>query len=136
MFREKKARREERRSFRESDNFIGVQGANSRIGYPDATTGTGSSAGNVVSEWTKQKIEEDEKRMATASREYKAALERRGNEMRRLKMKSARRRRETMGRAERKRAQLKARAREKMDDGETMVNTWGMMTEQVLSSIM
>jgi len=74
--------------------------------------------------------------MATASREYKAALERRGNEMRRLKMKSARRRRETMGRAERKRAQLKARAREKMDDGETMVNTWGMMTEQVLSSIM
>jgi hypothetical protein len=73
MFEEKKTR-QERHSFRESDDFTGVQGANPRTGYPDSSTGTCSSAGDVVSESTKQKIEENEKGMATASREIQSRV--------------------------------------------------------------
>lgn len=132
MFEEKKARREERRSFRESDDFIDVQGVNSRTGYPDPNSGTSSSAGDVVSESTRQKLE-DERRMATASREYKAALGRRANEMRRLE-RERERRREKKERAEKKRAQLRARVRKDgrwRNDG----NTWSMVTEPGLSPI-
>ena len=134
MFEEKKARREERRSFRESDDFIGVQGANPRTGYPDPSTGTSSSAGDAVSDSTRQKLEEDLKRMEAASREYKAALERRENEIRRLEMERERRRREKKERAAKKRAQLRARVRKDgrwRNDG----NTWSMMTEPELSPI-
>jgi hypothetical protein len=134
IFEGKKARREERRSFRESDDFIGVQGVNPRTGYPDPSTGTSSSAGDFVSESTRQKLEADEKRMATASREYKAALERRENEMRRLERERERRRREKKDRAEKKRAQLRARVRKDgrwRNDG----NTWSMVTEPGLSPI-
>jgi hypothetical protein len=134
MFKEKKARREERRSFRESDDFIGVQGVNPWTGYPDPSTGTSSSAGDVISESTRQKLEEDEKRMAIVSKEYKAALERRENEMRRLEMERGRKRREKKERAEKKRAQLRARVRKDgrwRNDG----NTWSMVTEPGLSPI-
>jgi hypothetical protein len=134
IFEEKKARREERRSFRKSDDFIGVQGVNPRTGYPDPSTGTSSSAGDVVSESARQKLEEDEKRMATAGREYKAALERRENEIRRLEMERERRRREKRERAEKKRTQLRARVKKDgrwRNDG----NTWSMVTEPGLSPI-
>jgi hypothetical protein len=123
IFEEKKARREERRSFRESGDFIGVQGVNPRTGYPDPSTVTSSSAGDVISESARQKLKEDEKRMVTASREYKAALERRVNEIRRLEIERERRRREKKEQVEGKRAQLRARLRKDgrwRNDG----NTW------------
>lgn len=134
VFEVSKSRREERRSFRESDDFIGVQGVNPWTGYPDPSASASSSSGDIVNDLTRRKLEEDERRMATASREYKAALERRENEMRRLEMESERRRRQKRERAEKKRAQLRARVRKYgrwRNDG----NTWSMVTEPELSPI-
>jgi hypothetical protein len=82
----------------------------------------------------RQKFEEDEKRMATASREHKAALERRVNEIRRLEMERERRRREKRERVEGKRGQQRARLRKGgrwRNDG----NTWSMVAEPELSPI-
>lgn len=135
ILEEKRARREERRSFRESDDFLGIQGANPRTGYPDASTATSSSAEDVMSETTRQKLEEDEKRMQSASREYKEALERRETELRRLEVKRERRSREKKERVEKKRMELRARMR-KEGRWRNESHRWSMVTEPELSPIL
>lgn len=135
IFEEKKARREERRNFRESDDFLGVQGANPRTGYPDINTDTSSSTGDVMSEATRQKLEEDEKRVQSASKEYKDALERREAELRRLGIERERRRREKKERAEKKRIEFKAKMRKEgrwRNEG----HRWSMVTEPEMSPIL
>jgi len=134
IYEEKKARREERRSFRESDDFIGVQDINPRTGYPDPSSVTSSSGGDIISESTRRKLQEDEQRMASASKEYQAALERRENALQKLEIERERKRREKKERAEKKMAQLRARVRKDgrwKNDG----NTWSMVSEPGLSPI-
>jgi predicted ribosome quality control (RQC) complex YloA/Tae2 family protein len=61
MFEDKKARRERRRSLRDSADFLGVQGANPRTGYWDVSTGTSSSEPSQMSDETKRKLDQEAK---------------------------------------------------------------------------
>ena len=88
-----------------------------------------------MSEPTRQKLEEDKKRMQNASREYKDALKRRETELRRLGMEKERRRREKKERAEKKRMELRARVR-KEGRWKNEGNRWSMVTEPELSPIL
>jgi hypothetical protein len=128
MYQDKRARREQRRSFRGSDDFLGVQGANPRTGFPDPSIATSSSTGDVISEPTRQKLEEDGRMMESARREYQAALERRERELRRLEMERERRRKD-------KRVELRARMRREgrwRSEG----SQWNMVAEPLLSPIL
>ena len=73
MFEDKKARREQRRSLRDSGDFLGVQGANPRTGYWDVSSGTSSSGPSQMSEETKKKLDEEAKNVEEQERRYEKA---------------------------------------------------------------
>jgi hypothetical protein len=133
LYEEKKARKDERRTFRESDDYLGVQGMNPRTGYPDPSTAT-SSTGDILDENMQQKVDEDERRMENARIEYKAALERRAEAVRKLESERERRRKEKKDRGQKKKSELKARMRR---DGrwKSEENRWSLVIEPDLSPI-
>ena len=73
IFEDKKAKREQRRSLRESGDFLGVQGANPRTGYWDVSSGTGSSEPSQMSEETMKKLEEEAKNIEEQKQKYDEA---------------------------------------------------------------
>jgi hypothetical protein len=73
MYEDKKARRQQRRSLRESGDFLGVQGANPRTGYWDVSSGTSSSEPSQMSEETKKKLDEEVRDMEEKKRKYEEA---------------------------------------------------------------
>ena len=72
MYEDKKARRQQRRSLRESGDFLGVQGANPRTGYWDVSSGTSSSEPSQMSEETK-KLNEEARDIEEKKRKYEEA---------------------------------------------------------------
>jgi hypothetical protein len=73
MYEDKKARRQQRRSLRESGDFLGVQGANPRTGYWDVSSGTSSSEPSQMSEETKKKLDEEARDIEEKKRKYEEA---------------------------------------------------------------
>lgn len=73
MFEDKRVRREQRRSLRESGDFLGVQGANPRTGYWDVSSGTSSSEPSQMSEETKKKLYEQAKNIEEQKQKYEEA---------------------------------------------------------------
>lgn len=73
MFADKKARREHRRSLRESEDYLGVQGANPRSGYWDISSGTSSSGPSQLSDETKRKLDEEARNIEEQKRKYEEA---------------------------------------------------------------
>jgi len=79
MFDAKKTRREQRRSLKESGDYIGVQGANPRTGYPDPSAS--STETSNISDETKRRldqqfrdVEEQKKRLHEAELKHQADL--------------------------------------------------------------
>lgn len=73
MYKDKKAKRQQRRSLRDSGDFLGVQGANPRTGYWDVSSGTSSSEPSQMSEETKKKFDEEAKDIEEKKRRYEEA---------------------------------------------------------------
>ncbi|KAG0649356.1 hypothetical protein D0Z07_4196 [Hyphodiscus hymeniophilus] len=73
IFDDKKARREQRRSLRESGDFLGVQGANPRTGFWDVSSGTSSSGPSQMSSETKKKLDDDAKKIEDQKKRYEEA---------------------------------------------------------------
>jgi hypothetical protein len=73
LFEDKKARREQRRSLRESGDFLGVQGANPRTGYWDVSSGTSGSEPSQTSEETKKKLDAEAKNIEEQKHKYEEA---------------------------------------------------------------
>jgi hypothetical protein len=134
QFEVKKVRRQERRSFRESEDFLGVQGANPKTGYPDPSPITSSDEPSYMSEEMRKKLEDNTRRIEATKREYEAALRRREMEVKRLVEVKERRRREKKEKAEGKREELRAKMRRHgrwRSDG----NGWSMVVGPALSPI-
>ncbi len=131
---EKKARRVERDSYRNSDDYLGIQGANPLTGYPDPSTATSSTAGDGLSTPTRKRLEDEERRVESASREYKAALERREKQVKKVVTERARKRREKKERFAKRRTEMNSR----MKDGKWRLegNKWSLVTETDLSPIL
>ena len=73
VFEDKKAHREQRRSLRESGDFLGVQGANPRTGYWDVSEATTSSDPSQVSDETKRKLDQQARKLGEQKRAYEEA---------------------------------------------------------------
>lgn len=137
MYENKRARREQRRSYRSSEDFLAVAGANPRTGYWDPSVNvTSTSSSSDRSARVRQRgidIEENRRKMEAAKKELEDALERREREMRERDV----RRRESRIRRERKREEVRRkemRSREGArwrSEGEG----WSMVVEPGLSPI-
>lgn len=73
IFDEKRCRREQRRSLRESGDFLGVQGANPRTGYWDLSDATSSSEPSQMSENTRHKLEQQARDLFEKKKQYEEA---------------------------------------------------------------
>ncbi|KAH7314188.1 hypothetical protein BKA65DRAFT_411873, partial [Rhexocercosporidium sp. MPI-PUGE-AT-0058] len=122
MFEAKKVRREQRRSMKESGDYLGVQGANPRTGYWDVSSGSEPSQ---MSEETKRKLDEEAKEVAERKRRYEEA------EMKhRVELERVQTMRENKKKMEKK---MKQRRRGKWQLSE---NGWSSVAEPDLSPIM
>jgi len=86
---QKIARRQARHSYRDSDDYLGVQGVNPRTGLLDSSIGTSSSEVSYPDPdravlAAQIKVEEQRKRVEEMKMEYENALRRRDEELRRL----------------------------------------------------
>lgn len=108
MFEDKKARREQRRSLRESGDFLGVQGANPRTGYWDVSSGTSSSEPSQKSEETKKKLDEEAKNIEEQKQRYEEAKAKHQAELARVQSLRDNKKRE---KEKRKRMELKMKQR-------------------------
>ncbi|KAI9054675.1 hypothetical protein LZ554_001827 [Drepanopeziza brunnea f. sp. 'monogermtubi'] len=70
MFEDKRNRRQQRRSLKESGDYLGVQGANPRTGYWDVSSGSEPSE---VSDETKRKLDEEARKVEEQKRRYDEA---------------------------------------------------------------
>lgn len=132
LYEAKRSWRKERRSFQESDDFLGVQGVNPKTGYPDPSPITSSDEPSYVSEEMRKKLEDNERRTEATKREYAAALLRREAEIKRLMDVKEKKKKEKRERTERKREELRARMKGRWrSDGDG----WNMVAEPVLSPI-
>ncbi|KAH7391495.1 hypothetical protein BKA64DRAFT_106401 [Cadophora sp. MPI-SDFR-AT-0126] len=121
IFENKKARREQRRSLKESGDYLGVQGANPRTGYWDVSSGSEPSQ---MSEETKRKLEEEAREVAERKRRYEEA------EMKhRVELERVQTMRENKKKMEKK---MKQRRRGKWQLSE---NGWSSVAEPDLSPI-
>ncbi|XMA16264.1 hypothetical protein WAI453_009055 [Rhynchosporium graminicola] len=80
-FEDKKFRRQQRRSLKESGDYLGVQGANPRTGYWDVSSGSEPSQ---ISEETRRKLDEDAMEVAKRKRRYEEAEEKHRAELQRV----------------------------------------------------
>lgn len=121
LFEDKKTRREQRRSLRESGDYLGVQGANPRTGYWDVSSGSDPSQ---ISEETKQKLDEKAQEVAERKRRYEEAENKHQIELQRVQTV-----REDKKKMEKK---MKQRRRGKWQLSE---NGWSSVAEPDLSPI-
>ncbi|EKD15388.1 uncharacterized protein L3040_001755 [Drepanopeziza brunnea f. sp. 'multigermtubi'] len=70
MFEDKRNRRQQRRSLKESGDYLGVQGANPRTGYWDVSSGSEPSE---MSDETKRKLDEEARKVEEQKRRYDEA---------------------------------------------------------------
>jgi hypothetical protein len=66
-------RRAARRSFRESEDFLGIQGVNPRTGQRDISEATTSTHPSLVSEETRQKMDQQAKEISELKKAYETA---------------------------------------------------------------
>jgi hypothetical protein len=92
LYNEKKSARERRRSFRKSEDYLGVQGANPRTGYWDISEATTDSRTSQVSHETKvlrlkaHKLAERNAELQTMLQEVQARLNQKEEEEKKRKM--------------------------------------------------
>ncbi|KAK2626402.1 hypothetical protein QTJ16_004664 [Diplocarpon rosae] len=70
IFEDKKSRRQQRRSLKDSGDYLGVQGANPRTGYWDVSSGSEPSQ---MSDETKRKLDEEARKVAEQKSRYEEA---------------------------------------------------------------
>jgi len=137
MFEDKRARREQRRSYRSSEDFLAVAGANPRTGYWDATaTVTSTSSSSEPSARARQReveIEENRRKMEAAKKELEEALVRREKEV----GERERRKRESRARRERRRREARLKHMKSREGGRwrSEGEGWNMVVEPELSPI-
>lgn len=131
IFEDRKARREKRRSLQASGDFLGVQGANPRTGYWDASTGTSSSEPSQISEETKRKLDREAHEIEESKRKWVEAQLKHEVELERVQRAREQKRKE---REEQKKLEvrLKQRRRGKWRLSE---NGWSSVAEPDLSPI-
>ncbi|OWO98920.1 hypothetical protein B2J93_7007 [Marssonina coronariae] len=81
IFEDKKSRRQQRRSLKDSGDYLGVQGANPRTGYWDVSSGSEPSQ---MSDETKRKLDEEARKVAEQKSRYEEAESRHRFEMERV----------------------------------------------------
>lgn len=131
MFEDKKLLREERRSLKESGDFLGVQGANPRTGYWDVSDATTSSDPSQVSDETKKKLGQQVRELNKLEKAYEEAQERHQTELTRVKTLREKRKKE---KSEQKKIELKLRAR-RHGKWKLAENGWSSVAEPDLSPI-
>jgi hypothetical protein len=131
MFEDKKVRRQKRRSLRESGDFLGVQGANPRTGYWDASTGTSSSEPSQMSDETKRRLDEEARNVENQRRKYEEAQSKHQAELSRVQTLRDYKKQE---KAERKKLDLKLRQR-RHGKWKLSENGWSSVAEPELSPI-
>ncbi|KFY60751.1 hypothetical protein V497_03398, partial [Pseudogymnoascus sp. VKM F-4516 (FW-969)] len=95
MYDQKRLHREQRRSYRSSEDYLTISGANPRTGYWDVNTAIGSTSSSEVAERARIReveIEENRRRLEDAKRELEEAEGRREKEVREREERRERRR--------------------------------------------
>ncbi|OBT94923.1 hypothetical protein VE01_07490 [Pseudogymnoascus verrucosus] len=131
MYDQKRLRREQRRSYRSSEDYLTIAGANPRTGYWDVNTAIGSTSSSEVADRARAReaeIAENRRRLEAAKQELQEALAMREAEDRERDAKRARRRERDEARRREKRAREAGRWRAEGDG-------WRMVAEPGLSPI-
>jgi len=130
IFDKKRSRREQRRSLRESGDFLGVQGANPRTGYWDISDATSSSEPSQMSEETKLKLDQQAKELAEQKRKYEQAQESHQKELMRVQISKIMKKEK----GEQKKVELKMKQR-RYGKWRLSENGWSSVVEPELSPI-
>jgi hypothetical protein len=133
LFDKKKSHREQRKSLRESGDFLGVQGANPRTGMWDLSDNTtSSSAPSQVSGETRRKLEQHAKELKASKFKYEEAKLKQRMEIQRVQTLKELKRKEKV---ERKKSESKSKQkrRGKWKAGD---NGWSSAAEPGLSPIL
>ncbi|OBT50380.1 hypothetical protein VE04_09281 [Pseudogymnoascus sp. 24MN13] len=131
MYDQKRRRREQRRSYRSSEDYLTIAGANPRTGYWDVNTAIGSTSSSEVADRARAReaeIAENRRRLEAAKQELQEALAMRQAEDRERDAKRERRRERDEARRREKRAREAGRWRAEGDG-------WRMVAEPGLSPI-
>lgn len=131
MYDQKRLRREQRRSYRSSEDYLTISGANPRTGYWDVNTAIGSTSSSEAAGRARareEEIAENRRRLEMAKRELEEALGRREEEDRKREAKRERRRERDEARRREKRGREGGRWRAKGGG-------WMMVREPGLSPI-
>jgi hypothetical protein len=131
IFDKKRSRREQRRSLRESGDFLGVQGANPRTGYWDISDATSSSEPSQMSEETKLKLDQQAKALAEQKRKYEQAQESHQKELMRVQISKIMKKKK---KGEQKKVELKMKQR-RHGKWRLSENGWSSVVEPELSPI-
>lgn len=131
IFEDKKTRRENRRSLRDSGDFLGVQGANPRTGYWDVSTATSSSEPSQISAETRKRLDKEARDIEEKKRMLDEAQMKHQQELQRVQILRDQKKREN---AEKKRLELKARQR-RYGKWRASENGWSSVAEPDLSPI-
>lgn len=131
MYEDKKVRRANRRSVRESGDFLGIQGANPRTGYWDPSTGTSSSDPSQMSEATRKRIDREARDLKEKRRKWEEAQVKLEAELKRVQSLREKKRKEKV---DQKKYEVSARQRRhgKWKVGD---NEWSSVAEPDLSPI-
>ncbi|OBT45419.1 hypothetical protein VE00_04572 [Pseudogymnoascus sp. WSF 3629] len=131
MYDQKRLRREQRRSYRSSEDYLTIAGANPRTGYWDVNTAIASTSSSEAADRARAReaeIAENRRRLEAAKQELQEALAKREAEDRERDAKRARRRERDEARRREKRGREAGRWRTEGDG-------WRMVAEPGLSPI-
>ena len=131
IFDEKRFRREQRRSLRESGDFLGVQGANPRTGYWDISDATISSEPSQMSEKTKLRLNQQAVELAEQKKKYEEARKTHQEELVKVQTMKELKRKE---KEEQKKTELKLR-QGRHGKWKLSENGWSSVVEPELSPI-
>ncbi|EHL02737.1 hypothetical protein M7I_1254 [Glarea lozoyensis 74030] len=133
LFDKKKSHREQRKSLRESGDFLGVQGANPRTGMWDLSDNTtSSSAPSHVSSETKRKLEQHAKELKESKLKYEEAKSKQRVEIQRVQtLKELKRKEKVERKKSESKSKQKRRGKWKVGD-----NGWSSVAEPGLSPIL
>ncbi len=132
LFDEKRLRREQRRSLKESGDFLGVQGANPRTGYWDFSDATSSSEPSQMSENTKHKLDQQARELAEQKEKYEEIRKSHQEELKKIQTMKESKKRE---KEELKKCELKLRQRYIYGRWKLSENGWSTVAEPELSPI-
>jgi hypothetical protein len=130
IYDDKKSRREQRRSLRESGDFLGVQGANPRTGYWDISDATSSSEPSQISETTKLRLDLQAMELAEQKKKYEEAQKSHQEEL--VRIQTLKELKKEKG--EQKKTELKMRQR-RHGKWRVSENGWSSVAEPELSPI-